>query len=177
MRNARRADPDPFRAAIDLTRREPHRPAVRAWILVLVDRTSGLCTRQAAGHRCDVLHLEKFDRRQDHRPSAAPPAEKARRRTNRAGIRLGRARLVGQRFAGSIAIGPAHVAPVGFFPSTNKIPVKALVVRKRSLFNKLLRLRRLSYITICLILDNLPAYHFIYLFSSHKQEILLLSLI
>ena len=56
--------------------------------------------------------------------------------------------VVAQRFRGSIAIGLAHVAPIGFFPTTDQLPVKALVVRKQSLFNKLLRLRRLSDIII-----------------------------
>ena len=55
---------------------------------------------------------------------------------------------------------PTHVAPIRLFPSIGKIPVKALVVQKQSLFNKLVRLSLISDISNCLILDNLIDCHF-----------------
>jgi hypothetical protein len=145
------ADPGLVRAVIDLAHRKPRRlsmsdeifaSAVALWVFA--------CSRL---HTIAVMPFALKTSIAGRIITLAP-------RASRKGSTPNQSRPI--RFA----CARQHVTPVGLFPNTEKIPVKVLVVRKQSLFNKLIRLRRISDITIDLSAMRLLAYHFIYLLSS-----------
>ena len=118
-------------------------------------RPFGVRVQQTAEYRRDAFALKRSTTGRNHHPRA--PA-------SRKGSTPNRSRRI--RFA----CARPHVTRVRLLPNTEKIAVKALVVRKLPLFNKLNRLRRISDITItssAIRLPRLPFYLFTFITNNY----------